>query len=207
MDTDDHEHFKTIAAVSSKPLTGSLKKPNEESSSSRLDQAYLLGRARILFACYRRDEAADPETYCAAVAAVLGDGYSREVVEFVTDPRTGLPSKQKFLPNIAEIRETLDARMDQIHRVRTYEQRVEEQLRLRDEWKAQVPSERLKAAGRAWLDREDPKARELSGQKPRKAYSEEEKAAFLESAKQAGRAVSSMTLLEETRELSLNKAL
>src|SRR5262245_5000966 len=63
----------------------------------------------------------DPQTYSAAVAAVLGDGYSREVVEYVTDPRTGIPSKQKFLPAVAEVREACDARASHLDRMQRYE--------------------------------------------------------------------------------------
>jgi hypothetical protein len=57
---------------------------------------------QVLFACYRKDEAHDADLYCAAVASVLAD-YSREVVERVTDPRTGIAAEMKFLPAVAEI--------------------------------------------------------------------------------------------------------
>jgi hypothetical protein len=73
-----------------------------------------------MFACYRRDEATDPEIYCAAIASILGDGYSLEVVEYVTDPRTGLPSTQKFLPTVAEVRSACDARASYLDRVNRY---------------------------------------------------------------------------------------
>lgn len=42
-----------------------------------------------------------------AIAATLAD-YPREVVEHVTDPRTGLPAKLKFLPSVAEVREACE---------------------------------------------------------------------------------------------------
>jgi hypothetical protein len=57
-----------------------------------------------LLGCYRRDDAADPETYAAAVAAVLST-YPPDIVKRVTDPRTGLPGKSKFLPTVSEVRE------------------------------------------------------------------------------------------------------
>lgn len=141
----------------------------------------------MMFSCYRRDEAHDPEMYCAAVAAVLAD-YPREVVDHVTDPRTGLPGTQKFLPNVAEVREACDARAASTERARTYDERVAEQTRLTREWLAQKPSDNLKAAGRAWLDRSDPIAQEVSGQKPRTA---EEKATLLERAEATGAEISS----------------
>jgi hypothetical protein len=57
-----------------------------------------------MFSCYRKDEAHDPDVYCAAVAATLAE-FPRPVVDYVTDPRTGMPSSSRFLPNIAEVRE------------------------------------------------------------------------------------------------------
>jgi hypothetical protein len=41
------------------------------------------------------------------------------------------------------------------------EQRVQEQFKARDAWETQIIADGLKAKGRAWLDRSDPKAREL----------------------------------------------
>jgi hypothetical protein len=103
MDTEDRDHFKTIGSASAKLPTVSSKKPNEANSHLDRDPAYCLKRAKTLFSCYRRDEAHDPEVYCAAVAATLAD-FTPPVVGYVTDPRTGLPSESKFLPNIAEVR-------------------------------------------------------------------------------------------------------
>lgn len=60
--------------------------------------------AAMLLGCYRRDDAADPETYATAVAAVLST-YPPDIVKHVTDPRTGLPGKSKFLPTVSEVRE------------------------------------------------------------------------------------------------------
>lgn len=74
-----------------------------------------------MFSCYRRDEAHDPDTYCAAVSAVLADGYSQEVVDYITDPRTGLPSTLKFLPSVAEVREGCDERAAHIERLARWE--------------------------------------------------------------------------------------
>lgn len=114
-----------------------------------------------MLSCYRRDEAHSPEIYGAAVAAILGD-YPRDVVDYITDPRTGLPSKQKFLPNVAEVREACDARAAAVERISTYEKRVSEQIRLTEEWKNYKVPESLKAKGKAWLDRTDPVSKQLS---------------------------------------------
>lgn len=66
-----------------------------------------LERAEILIGCYRRDDAADPEIYGRAVVAVLMR-YPESVVLEVTEPATGLPSRLKWLPAIAEIVEACD---------------------------------------------------------------------------------------------------
>jgi hypothetical protein len=42
-----------------------------------------------------------------AVAATLAD-YPPDVIEYVTDPRTGLPAKCKWLPSVAEVREACE---------------------------------------------------------------------------------------------------
>jgi hypothetical protein len=61
----------------------------------------------LLLGCYRAGDANDPEIYIAAVVAVLA-AYAPEVVRHVTDPRTGLPSQQTFLPSAAEVRKACD---------------------------------------------------------------------------------------------------
>lgn len=114
MDKEDHDHFKTIAAASQKPLNVSSTPAIAESSGSRPDQAYCLQRAKLLFDCYRKDEVHEPDTYCGAVALVLSE-YSKHVVEFSTDPRTGIASKIKYVPNIAEIKEFLDDVVESIN--------------------------------------------------------------------------------------------
>jgi hypothetical protein len=60
-----------------------------------------------MFGCYRRDEAADPDTYVAAITMVLSR-YSAEVVEAATDPFSGLPSRKK--KNAAACRMSLTSR-------------------------------------------------------------------------------------------------
>lgn len=63
-----------------------------------------------MFGCYRRGEANNPEVYTASVAAVLAE-YPPDVINYVTDPRTGLPSKCDFLPTVKEIRTACEAEM------------------------------------------------------------------------------------------------
>ena len=84
-----------------------LSKPNKSSSTTSKDLAqdralFAAKRAAILFGCYRRGEANDPETYTMGITAILSE-YSEEVILHVTDPRTGIARKIKFLPSIPEV--------------------------------------------------------------------------------------------------------
>jgi len=63
-----------------------------------------------MFGCYRTGDANDPEMYTAAVAAVLAD-FPPEVMDVVTNPRTGLPRKIKFLPTVSEVADACDAEL------------------------------------------------------------------------------------------------
>jgi hypothetical protein len=92
--------------------------------SQTTDLTLATERARLLVGCYRKDDAGDPEVFARAVVAVLMR-YPAEVVVQVTEPATGLPSKLKWLPAIAEIVEACDASMAPILRQRERE-RVEE---------------------------------------------------------------------------------
>lgn len=113
MDSEDRDHFRTIASQSAPLLDDLQKPPSEGSSRSDLDPAYCLTRTKLLFSSYRKDEAHDPEIYCAAIAATLGD-FPRQVVEYVTDPRTGVQSEIKWLPNIAEVRAACVAQAERL---------------------------------------------------------------------------------------------
>lgn len=191
MDKDDLDHFKTItSALPARRLDSQSKRSVENFSSDLAPAAFCLRRAELMLSCYRKDETHSPEIYSAAIAAVMGE-YPESIVAYVTDPRTGLPNTNKFLPNVAEVRTALDVRATEVNRASTYEQRVAEQLRLTDEWRTQVASERLKAAGKAWLDRSDPVAQEVSGEKPKGAPSEEEIESLLTNARETAASINS----------------
>lgn len=74
-----------------------------EATDQKIQPEDALKRARLLFGCYRKSDAADPETYVMAVSAMLAQ-FDRETVFSVTDPIHGLPSKTDFVPTIREIK-------------------------------------------------------------------------------------------------------
>lgn len=108
MDSEDRDNFKTIAAAQAGLQVDSPTPQSTQNSASRPSPAYCLRRAKMMFGCYRKDDAQDPEIYSAAIAATL-EMYPQAVVDFVTDPRTGIPSESKWLPNVAEVREFCNA--------------------------------------------------------------------------------------------------
>jgi hypothetical protein len=70
--------------------------------------------------CWRKDEAHDPETFGLAVAAVF-TLYAPDVVQFVCDPRTGLPKTHKWAPAISEVHEALADRVSNLQRKKRFE--------------------------------------------------------------------------------------
>lgn len=85
---------------------------------------------------FRRGEANDPEVYTAAVAKVLAH-YEPDVVDFVTDPVTGLAGETDFLPTIKQIRDACEARAETLRqkarRDRDYLEQISRPLRIEDQ--------------------------------------------------------------------------
>jgi hypothetical protein len=106
------------------PFTTRRGNSAETSSKPSINQrlAYASQRAEVLFGCYRRGDANDPERYVAAIAAVLSD-YDFEIIKEVTDPRTGICTAEKymsFMPNAGELKvycEGIAARRERIQRL------------------------------------------------------------------------------------------
>jgi hypothetical protein len=84
--------------------------------------AYATERAKMLFGCYRRVDANDPDVYVAAVAAVLAM-FDADLIREVTDPRTGIITSEKymsFMPNVGELKVYCDgvaARRERLQRL------------------------------------------------------------------------------------------
>lgn len=85
--------------------------------------------------CYRKDEVADPQIYSAAVIAVLEE-YSDEIVQIVTDPRTGLPSRCQWFPTIKEVRDACEELKDSMAEKYRRDRQLEAQLKDRELYEA-----------------------------------------------------------------------
>jgi hypothetical protein len=92
--------------------------------------SYAAERARLMFGCYRKGDANDPDIYVAAITLVLA-AYPEHVIRAITAPDCGLPSKKSFLPSAAEVREACDEyiRPELDHKKR--QARISEQLKER----------------------------------------------------------------------------
>jgi hypothetical protein len=101
------DEWKTPSLPLQSPDAGAKQ---ASSQTSVLNRAYCRNRAELMLSCYRKNEVNDPEIYVTSVITILADGYTKSVVDYVTDPRTGLPSEQTFLPSIYEIRQACNAR-------------------------------------------------------------------------------------------------
>lgn len=89
-------------AKSFKQLTISVEKLPASMAQHARQTEYAAERARLLLGCYRTGDANDPETYVAAVTAVLAK-YPEEVMTEVTHPATGLPRLKSWLPTVKEV--------------------------------------------------------------------------------------------------------
>lgn len=126
-----------------KALQASLSgKQMQEYRSDQGQQGFASLRAGMMFGCYRRQDANDPEIYVAAVTAILSE-YPDSVIETVTDPRTGLPSKLKWLPTVAEVKTECESHMYRVRYQEAWDKRVAEQ-RASSETEKQSPETQKK---------------------------------------------------------------
>lgn len=93
--------------------------------------SYAAERARLLLGCYRTGDANDPETYVAAIAAVLSK-YPVWVITLVTHPATGLPSQKSWLPTIKEVADACTKALAPIVEQEARSERVREQFEERE---------------------------------------------------------------------------
>jgi hypothetical protein len=80
---------------------------------------------------YRVADAHNPRVYLAGVVAALSD-YPVEIICQVVDPRNGIPSKIKWLPTIAEIKEACESRYAPHRYAADWDKRAAEKIAARD---------------------------------------------------------------------------
>lgn len=130
-------------AGSFKPLTVSMPSSTALTTGGRPPdppdlKSYAAKRARLLFGCYRKGDANDPETYVAAITAVLSR-YEESVIRAVTHPAKGLPIRTNFLPTVKEVFEACEALDEPRREAEARKKRIEKQLAEREESEAKNP--------------------------------------------------------------------
>lgn len=103
-----------MADQSSPPSTA---RPTSSEQETRAE--WITRRARMIFSAYRKDDFADPDSFLIQMSMVL-EKYPDQVVSYVTDPLTGIQSRSKFPPVLAEIKELCDDRRAIVERLRHY---------------------------------------------------------------------------------------
>ena len=106
-------------------------KQTQEYRSDHGQPGFASLRAGMMFGCYRKQDANDPEIYVAAVTAILSE-YPDSVIETVTDPRTGLPSKIKWLPAVAEVKSECEIHMYRVRYQEAWNKRAADQAAERE---------------------------------------------------------------------------
>jgi len=72
--------------------------------------------AERLIGFYPLRQVTDPKTYVAGMTALMAT-FPPDLVRRVCDPATGLPSRLKFLPTLADVRDALDQELDRRNRI------------------------------------------------------------------------------------------
>lgn len=124
-----------------KQLAASVPQPsalqNRDSDLALSREVYCLRAVRVMYACWRKTDAFDPEIFAAGAGAVLAE-YSLDIVDLVCDPRTGLPSKLQFPPTIKEIRDSCDSIISIRKEHADRDKRLRAQFAERDEYEREL---------------------------------------------------------------------
>jgi len=104
LDVDDPRSIgRTVRAAEAQTVLESIA--GRDSVCTPTEAADAVGR---LLGLYPGREITDARTYAQGLTAMLA-AYPRDFVKRVCNPVTGLPSRLKFLPTLADVREALDA--------------------------------------------------------------------------------------------------
>jgi hypothetical protein len=114
-----------------KPLTISSQSLPASMARQEALTSYAAERAKLLLGCYRTGDANDPETYVAAVTAILAR-YPEDIITRVTHPATGLPSKKSWLPTVKEVAEACGEANGELVEEELRLKRIREQMEMRE---------------------------------------------------------------------------
>jgi uncharacterized protein YllA (UPF0747 family) len=89
----------------------------------------------MMFGCFRKGDANDPDMYVAAITSTLAR-YPEDVIIEVTHPGTGLPTKSSFLPSVKEVFDYCEKRMEPRREAAARQKRIDKQLADRAEYES-----------------------------------------------------------------------
>jgi len=87
--------------------------------SPKSDSVWVLGRVELLMSAYRKADYHNPTGFVATMGAIL-EQYDPEIVEYVTDPKTGIQRRLKWPPAPAEVVEACEAEAIHREKIRKY---------------------------------------------------------------------------------------
>src|SRR5882724_7725301 len=119
----------------------SLSKQSNDSKPEAAISLYAAERATLMFGCYRKGDANDPDVYVAALTLVLS-GYPEHVIRAMTNPDSGLPSKHTFLPSVAEVKKACEEYIRPEREYQASQARIKQQLKERAEFEGTCSIER-----------------------------------------------------------------
>lgn len=172
--TDDLTPFgrKMVSGLLSRSSTDQLPRIRlEQIAAAKQGAGQLLG-------CFRTGDAHDPKIYIAAVVAVL-ERFPVATIKAVTDPSTGLPSKLKWLPTLAEITEACEVHgapaKREAERQSAAERFAAENALFADHREGRLSLEELKARhGQNWGIGTDQEAPQVKKERAFKRYTDNE---------------------------------
>lgn len=96
-----------------------IRMPAFPGRSTGSNSAWVLSRVKLLMASYRKADYHDPDGFLATLGAIL-EQYEPAIVEYVTDPLTGLQRRLKWPPSPAEVVEACVAEIAHREKVQRY---------------------------------------------------------------------------------------
>ncbi len=132
---------ETETEIASSKLPENLSKPSEDLKQEAAISLYAAERANLMFGCYRKGDANDPEIYVAALSLMLS-AYPEHVIRAVTSPTEGLPSRNTFMPSVAEVNKACEEYIRPEREYQARQVRINQQLKERAEFEGTCSIER-----------------------------------------------------------------
>jgi hypothetical protein len=125
MDDETFKHLPTVAKMNSS--VGKTQKPDFGPSAPE-QVATMVAR---MLDCFRPSKGVDPQVFATAIVGILLQ-YPMDVVDEITSPVIGLPSRQEFMPSPFEVKQAAEKIMQPRRESQARAARIKAQLDERD---------------------------------------------------------------------------